>query len=33
MRREKWFEIGNLPELLLPQTDLFGAHQDESWRG
>lgn len=23
---------GNLPELLLPQTDLFGAHADESWR-
>lgn len=23
---------GNLPELLLPQTDLFGAHKDESWR-
>jgi len=23
---------GNLPELLLPQTDLWGAHQDDSWR-
>jgi acetyltransferase-like isoleucine patch superfamily enzyme len=23
---------GNLPELLLPQTDLFGAHHDDSWR-
>lgn len=23
---------GNLPELLLPQTDLFGAHQDDTWR-
>ena len=22
----------NLPELLLPQTDLFGARQDESWK-
>ena len=25
-------EAGNLPELLLPQTDLFGAREDESWR-
>ena len=24
---------GNLPELLLPQTDLWGAQTDESWRG
>lgn len=24
---------GNLPELLLPQTDLFGARRDDSWRG
>lgn len=23
---------GNLPELLLPQTDLFGAQSDDSWR-
>lgn len=23
---------GNLPELLLPQTDLFGAQTDESWK-
>ena len=23
---------GNLPELLLPQTDLFVAHKDEYWR-
>lgn len=23
---------GNLPELLLPQTDLFGAQSDETWR-
>ena len=23
---------GNLPELLLPQTDLFGAHHDDSWK-
>jgi len=23
---------GNLPEMLLPQTDLWGAHVDESWR-
>ena len=23
---------GNLPELLLPQTDLWGAQSDESWR-
>lgn len=23
---------GNLPELLLPQTDLFGARSDDSWR-
>jgi acetyltransferase-like isoleucine patch superfamily enzyme len=23
---------GNLPELLLPQTDLFGAQKDDSWR-
>ena len=23
---------GNLPELLLPQTDLFNAHGDDSWR-
>ncbi len=23
---------GNLPELLLPQTDLWGAQTDESWR-
>lgn len=23
---------GNLPENMLPQTDLFGAHSDESWR-
>ncbi len=23
---------GNLPELLLPQTDLFGAQNDDSWR-
>lgn len=23
---------GNLPELLLPQTDLFGARSDESWK-
>jgi len=23
---------GNLPELLLPQTDLWGAQEDESWR-
>lgn len=23
---------GNLPELLLPQTDLFGAQRDDSWR-
>lgn len=23
---------GNRPELLLPQTDLWGAHEDESWR-
>lgn len=23
---------GNLPELLLPQTDLYGAQSDESWR-
>jgi len=22
----------NLPELLLPQTDLFGARQDDSWK-
>ncbi len=22
----------NMPELLLPQTDLFGARQDESWK-
>jgi acetyltransferase-like isoleucine patch superfamily enzyme len=25
-------ENGNLPDLLLPQTDLFGARQDETWR-
>jgi acetyltransferase-like isoleucine patch superfamily enzyme len=25
-------ENGNLPELLLPQTDLFGAHEDDSWK-
>ncbi|QDT34590.1 acyltransferase [Thalassoglobus polymorphus] len=24
---------GNLPELLLPQTDLWGAQSDETWRG
>jgi acetyltransferase-like isoleucine patch superfamily enzyme len=24
---------GNLPELLLPQTDLFGAQADDTWRG
>ncbi len=23
---------GNLPELLLPQTDLFGSHHDDSWQ-
>ena len=23
---------GNMPELLLPQTDLWGAQSDESWR-
>ncbi len=23
---------GNLPELLLPQTDLWGAQQDDSWQ-
>ena len=23
---------GNLPELMLPQTDLFGAREDASWR-
>ncbi|MEQ9406177.1 MAG: acyltransferase [Fuerstiella sp.] len=23
---------GNLPELLLPQTDLFGARSDDTWR-
>ena len=23
---------GNLPENMLPQTDLFGAHEDDSWR-
>ena len=23
---------GNLPELLLPQTDLFGAQSDDTWR-
>jgi acetyltransferase-like isoleucine patch superfamily enzyme len=23
---------GNLPELLLPQTDLWGAQRDESWK-
>jgi acetyltransferase-like isoleucine patch superfamily enzyme len=23
---------GNLPELLLPQTDLWGAQSDQSWR-
>jgi acetyltransferase-like isoleucine patch superfamily enzyme len=23
---------GNLPELMLPQTDLWGAQSDESWR-
>ena len=23
---------GNLPELLLPQTDLWGAQQDDTWR-
>ena len=23
---------GNLPGLLLPQTDLFGAHQDDTWK-
>ena len=23
---------GNLPELLLPQTDLFGAQQDHTWK-
>lgn len=23
---------GNLPEQLLPQTDLFGAHHDETWK-
>jgi acetyltransferase-like isoleucine patch superfamily enzyme len=23
---------GNLPELLLPQTDLWGAQRDDSWR-
>lgn len=23
---------GNLPELLLPQTDLWGAQQDDSWK-
>jgi acetyltransferase-like isoleucine patch superfamily enzyme len=23
---------GNLPELMLPQTDLWGAHADDSWR-
>lgn len=26
------FARGNLPELLLPQTDLFGAQSDDSWR-
>lgn len=26
------FSRENLPELLLPQTDLFGSHQDESWK-
>lgn len=25
-------EHGNLPELLLPQTDLWGAQRDESWQ-
>jgi len=25
-------EKGNLPELLLPQTDLFGALSDDTWR-
>jgi acetyltransferase-like isoleucine patch superfamily enzyme len=23
---------GNLPELLLPQTDLWGAHHDDTWK-
>ena len=23
---------GNLPEIMLPQTDLWGAQEDESWR-
>lgn len=23
---------GNLPELLLPQTDLFGSHHDDTWK-
>ncbi len=23
---------GNLPELLLPQTDLWGAQSDDSWK-
>ncbi len=23
---------GNLPEMMLPQTDLWGAHEDDSWR-
>lgn len=23
---------GNLPEQLLPQTDLFGAHHDDTWK-
>ena len=23
---------GNLPELLLPQTDLWGAQRDDSWK-
>ncbi len=26
------FARGNLPELLLPQVDLFGAQSDDSWR-
>ncbi|MBN2457313.1 MAG: N-acetyltransferase [Sedimentisphaerales bacterium] len=28
----KTFAHGNLPELMLPQTDLFGSKVDESWR-
>jgi len=23
---------GNMPELLLPQTDLFGSHHDDTWK-